>query len=167
MLKKLTKEDCVFATSTFYPGSDYEDKLISKISELDKILDSEPKVILTRIICKNPKTDSWIEAVKNPHKEPYLTLRVLMNKGRVKIYCLDGYLGLDFLLIQNNNSAKVIFGIKEDNIHSYGEFGKPNTGMEAKGKTLLYENNLFAESMERYFNNFLIPFLESENRGIK
>jgi hypothetical protein len=166
MLETITKEDSIFATSTFYPGNNYESKLISKVSELDQILDSTPKIILTRIICKNPQTDSWIEAIKNLKEEPYITLRKLMSKNRIKIYCIDGYFGLDILLIQNNKSAKVIFGIKEDNIHSYGEFGKANTGMEAKGKTLLYENNLFAESMERYFNNFLVPFLESEHRSI-
>ncbi|MFC1634884.1 hypothetical protein ACFL5Z_08580 [Planctomycetota bacterium] len=159
MIHALDTRDHVFTTSTFYPGKDYEEALIEKVWHLHRALGKKEskKTILTRIICRNQDTESWLDEIRNPKEDCYKNLAKLISYGRVKLYIYEGYLGLDFILIERRNLSKVIMGIKEDHPNRYSKFGEATDHLSSRGLTYYFEKNVFPQSIHNYLYSFLLP----------
>ena len=144
--------DELFSVATVPASDDYEALLVKKVLELCS--STSNNTVFTRII-----TNTKIQALQdladnmiNKDHPIYGELSPYIATNKIKILTAHEPSGLDLIFIAGENRKKTLLGIKEESPDLYFN----GYGMHiSRGKTYIFEDDPFSESIHNYFEKFI------------
>ena len=152
LLKNVKQGDEIYSVATVPSYPDYEKAYVEAVCRACEGV-SQNKILCLRIITNQDKRKEMKKMYDEMSNFKGIYAPLIKHKEKIKVIKMDKPFGIDPLLIAQRNSKVALLGIKEAAPNSY--FNGVQGSHINRGNTYIFENDNVAESLYKYYVNFI------------
>ena len=152
LLKNVKQEDEIYSVATVPSYPDYETAYIEAVCRACAGV-SQNGIFCLRIIANQEKRKEMRDMYDEMSNFRGIYAPLKEHQAKIKVIKMDKPLGVDTLLIAQKNSKIALLGIKEASPNSY--FNELQGQHINRGNTYVFENDNVADSLYKYYVNFI------------